>query len=590
MHNYNWVQPVSYDRALGHNCWCELCHCPISTCEVAVASCKFCNVRVHVQCVQRAKLSIEECIRDDWMCPFCRDDLKASENIFLSKLRLNNIQEERNKAQTVIAKNWRMYHCRAFFLKVIVMIRRLQAITHLRIRLLKFSHYRKEKLRPIRVTLRQANLQFTETFQRSNISSSFDTCNIVVVVMAVDNRQMTQSQSWKTEVTCLEQQKNFVRFDSSIMLGGVAATNTLVFTVLQKSSYTSRDIFLGQAAINLTLKHMWKKGGHFLLNLKDIEYLVRDSSGDFIDFQYPSSFTPHDASHKTSWGHLSVDLDMFLHMHNECGYAFMTSVDDLIRIIRKYPNCSNYSSPVILPSHHHPPLASSSNSASLQTSLSTSSIASVSSNTSPIRRKESNSMLPPLKDNKSDAKSDFRDAMNTDVSSPVKLSTSKTKSLPTSSISSSTSLSPINSPQTSPMKSAASFAKIPQKKVWMTISDDLIYFSTRLGDPVKLMLNPRQFQISIEPGSRGYTYSFFAHGYPEISISEFVREDELKWKTAFVALKSYLQPEFDGFVLEDFVAELKKYPHITKNKWKSDSKRESLEKLSTRSKRANLPN
>jgi hypothetical protein len=500
-----WSKPSKVNpESIKRNVYCEICHDIINALgSEEIKNCNYCNVAVHESCLKGKYLC--KLSKLDWICPFCVESIEYEKQTFRKKRDKINTQKRLHDCQTIISKNWRRYRQRKAYRITIKLIVRLQMAVRLRFTMKKFILQRKEKLRPLGISITSCTIG---SFDRDRLSTKINFSDknndevivrslskdiyILITVLYVNNELFGDNitKKWQTTVLCSyseisSENKSLInlRFDSFTMLGGVAGVDTIVFTVVQSSGKSSnKDIFLGQASVDMESYSLWTKGGKLNLKLHDMEFLLNDNNGAIMDFLYPSKINSK-SKDSINWGNIAFSVDVYYGMNADCGWIYASAIDELARVVKKLPNCYNPAFPLCVPKFD---LESTSTAVAAE-------------------RKNGHKLIQ-------------------------------------------------------------IFPKFVMKKTWACIANNYIYLYMKFGEHPRIILNLSLLDLKVDnvPGQKSYSFCFESSGYPEVRLSNYFPEEELKWKITFLASKMSVD-ECNGtkkFDHEKLCENLKKYRKI----------------------------
>lgn len=346
-----WVQPRQHE-VITHNINCEICLAPTSISRMLL-KCVYCNIVCHQTCLQKFYKNFH--IRDPkmWICFYCVDDLDDSRSRFDREHQELIDHDLRIQAQIIIAKYWRRFVSRCFYLRVYTTVVKLQIIYHVRHRKRDFMQSLQAKLRPIKIRIIKCSHIMVMDSKSSVATSNNPTSNNA---SSPKNKNMKKEHHFFMIVTVLEIANGFVnqtwranttdflaitppntpfdlKCDEKVFLGGVSGFHTVVITLFQKGY--GRDYIVGQVYIDLTLNFLWRRGGRFTLQWSGQDFAIKDYSG--MELKADSRMLPH--------GSIEFEITTYHGMNSDCGHCMGTSMEDLIRMLHRLPAYSGYQLP-----------------------------------------------------------------------------------------------------------------------------------------------------------------------------------------------------------------------------------------------------
>ncbi len=151
-----WVGPHKRDPSAPHNSFCEICNkneACVSYGKNSILNCGYCNVVVHLKCMKRYKKNFIRPKTGTWMCYYCKDSIDESKGTFeYEKRRAERIRRQ-IMAQITIARYFRKYVARKYFITIYTVIIKLQIMFRVRKRKKQFLLLRQSKLRSIKVKI-----------------------------------------------------------------------------------------------------------------------------------------------------------------------------------------------------------------------------------------------------------------------------------------------------------------------------------------------------------------------------------------------------------------------------------------------------
>lgn len=342
----SWVQPkVQSSLDIRHNFNCEVCLMHGTSAD-PLLQCIYCNVVCHVACLRRFFHSAR--YDEHWICFYCVDYLDNSRKVFEQERKTHATYHLSKHAQIVIAREWRRFAARKHYLRIYLLIVRLQVMFHVRRRKKMFMLTLQNKLRPMKLRIMRCHglvaagssagaggkSPIAPSRQQPNGARRKDN-SFYVLVTVMDTSKATVAQTLRIATRLIYLEVNpFASFDliveERMMLPGVSGNSVVVLSVLQRG--VSKDVLLGQISLDLGPDHLWKRGGHFSLNLSDQEYAIKDHIG--MDMKTDTRFLP--------CGSIDFELMAFNGMTSECGYCYATNADDLVRTLAKLPDYKGF--------------------------------------------------------------------------------------------------------------------------------------------------------------------------------------------------------------------------------------------------------
>eukprot|EP01039_Chlorochromonas_danica_P003835 gene3835-4188_t len=482
-----WIQPRAQDSLVAkHNFNCEICLTP-GTSKNILLKCIYCNVVCHVDCLQRYIRQARHV--EKWICFYCLDYYDNSRETHEQE-KINQVRYEKmKKAQVIVAKSWRRYAARKWYLRIYLLIIRLQVMFHVRRRKKMFILSLQNKLRPMKIRLircddlvavgretgnrspgpsspsrrQQRQLQQSlsspshlharqshQVQQQSNTRRRDNSFYVLISIMDNFKTTVTQTMRLASRLISLDVMPYSV-FDliieEKIMLPGISGNSIIVLTVLQKG--VTKDILLGQCSIAVGEDHIWKKGGQFSLRLEEQEFAIKDSVG--VDMKIETKMIPT--------GTIDFELIPFNGMTSECGHCYATNPDEIVRNLNRLPGYRGF----IIP---HRSAASGGTVHNLG------------------------------------GHSDGGGTSNYGFKA---------------------------------IGSSDSFS-IPMKRIWIVIADGLLYLYNHFGDQLKLIIELSAFSYNFEYKDHGHVLLYKIHkgGYPDFYFYTASNNDSLRWKCAFL--------------------------------------------------------
>ena len=146
-----WIQPKAQDAVTAkHNFNCEIC-LQHGTSSDQLMKCIYCNVVCHFPCLKKFYKSSR--FEKQWICFYCVDYLDDSRRTYDEDLKSCVNYELHKKCQIMVAKNFRRYIVRKWYLRIYLLIVRLQVMFHVRRRKKMFMATLQSKLRPMKLRL-----------------------------------------------------------------------------------------------------------------------------------------------------------------------------------------------------------------------------------------------------------------------------------------------------------------------------------------------------------------------------------------------------------------------------------------------------
>ena len=342
-----WTQPKPLNPIINHNTLCEFCSGLVggrnSDCTLM---CIYCNVVVHKNCLLRVERSfssngnaIHKINSKSWVCFYCIEYLDDSKMMFDREQNTAKNYQIMVGAQIIIAKYWRRRMERRRFLKIYKVVLKLQMWFQLRKKRRLYLQRKLEKLRVIKITIEYAENVLVcgdKTLANSSKAEKAASNSYYVVIAVVDKTRGLCTQSWHdvSAITSFSANSKLtqyptVPFHSQHVLPGVSALQTITMSVIQKGK---RDFFLGQVSLHLQDDNIWMKGGTLQKELEEVQFLVKDKSGQDMKFNY--SPAPQ--------GQLKFRLQVFLGMKSECGNVLGSHIEDFTRSLNKLPATSAF--------------------------------------------------------------------------------------------------------------------------------------------------------------------------------------------------------------------------------------------------------
>jgi hypothetical protein len=315
-----------------YNYSCELCLQGANSSDVL--KCTLCNVVAHSSCAKKSGGFGSNLPCTKWVCFYCLESRLYEVDYKRKMLAREEAAKKKELAQIVICRFWR----KAKLIKVYERIRRgliiFQRLYRTSRRKHLFFQKKQSRLRPIKIAVRNlSQLTFIpyepKTGNTGTASGNKRQFQIYVLVCVVDLTSGTSIQSWRIESSAKTVKSNTancydVKIDEEFLLGGVSGTQHIVLSVFQKG-LNSKDLFLGQASIELAHDMIWRKGGNFLSPLTEAMYDIKDNSGMLMKCeprQMPAGLLEYEII--TSHG-----------MTTTCCTCYGTSPEDFLRLLLK---------------------------------------------------------------------------------------------------------------------------------------------------------------------------------------------------------------------------------------------------------------
>ena len=140
---------INLNRGQPRNLNCEIC-LSLASYSSDVLQCIYCNVVCHAKCLQRFQSNLLYPQRN-WVCFLCVDELDASRSHFEGKRQAQIDFQLKSAAQVIIAKYFRGYSARKFYIRIYTIIVRLQIMFNIRRRKRAFMFNTQAKLRPMKL-------------------------------------------------------------------------------------------------------------------------------------------------------------------------------------------------------------------------------------------------------------------------------------------------------------------------------------------------------------------------------------------------------------------------------------------------------
>lgn len=341
-----WIQPQINDGRIQHNYDCEVCQSRTSISN-EILKCVYCNVVCHKSCAQQYYRKSQITSPKMWICFFCVDYLDDSRARFERERREVTGFERNIQAQTIIAKYWRRYVCRNFYIRVYTIVVKLQIMYHVRHRKRDFMLSLQEKLRPVKLKIIKChNLVVTDRDTNKKRPAGFASpskekalinreYHFYFIITVVDFNNGEFNQTWRVNSSTYFTNKGpdepfDLRCDEKIMIGGVSGFHNIVITCFQQGS--GRDYVVGQVHVQLSKDFLWRRGGRFHMDFGATEFTIKDYGGMEMKADY--RLAPQ--------GSIEFELTTYHGMNFECGYCSGTSLEDMIRMLYRLPPYSGY--------------------------------------------------------------------------------------------------------------------------------------------------------------------------------------------------------------------------------------------------------
>ncbi len=506
--HHTWIQPKETGTNALHNSSCEICS-QFATFSREVLQCIYCNVVCHRSCLENQLNSLNSpsvssvltsVDHKGWVCFYCQDSLQYDLQLHDTATMIEEYRQLVYRSQTMIAKHWRRYLRRSWYIRVYSAIVRMQIQFQVKKRKRVFLHSVQSKLRTIKIKIyqitqlflldREAKLLTHNTNNSNNNNNLHSPSNekqkvrkreyhIYIMVTVCDLTQGTSVQTWRLEsptitVHALPLTLPDILLEERFILGGVSGFQHIVISIFQKG--TVRDIFLGQVGVELGSNSLWRKGGKFILPLLTCGYEIKDVSG--MDFKADYRFQPQ--------GTIYFDIITSHGMNAECCPCYGTSVEEIIRSLHKLPDTTGFYIPVRK-------------------------IVTTTGKLNPIINK---GMIQSISD-------------QTSVSSSTAISLAGSMNNNNSASVSVSSLSTLGT---------VDGAGIAMKKMWIAITEGKLYLFGHFGDQLKLSIDLQFFSISYEfCKNNQIMYKLYRIGYPEFHFYPVHEHDIFRMKCAFLA-------------------------------------------------------
>jgi hypothetical protein len=544
-YNYVWKDPKEKDEIIiRQNQTCEICSQFVSL-STNVLKCMYCNVVCHNICYEKYKRKDQNgnpLSEPKWICFYCQDSLQYDRNYYEQVNLTKNANSLFHESQIKISRNWRRYHQRMKYLKIYSSIVKMQIRFQVNRRKKQFLFSVQNKLRAIKIRINSISnvlLHDREDTHPANHSANAPSklkkrnFSLYFIVSVHDSSDGDGSsiQTWRldSQIIPVEAFPNTVvdvLVEEKFVLGGVSGFQTVILTLFQKNIVNNgRDIFLGQAALDLNRSNLWKTGGKFQDQaLEDYHLDVIDPVGltpiklDLHFFE--QHFSPHvfeplpshprfmEQQHIPAFlrkpfkrrvnGSISFELITTNTMNAECCHCYGSCIEEVIRELGKLPDTTGFFIP---------------NKKLLTAGHTTKTL-------NRIRDQKDSATI--VSNNGNQANSIFSSA---------------------------------------PVGSSVTRQNIPMKKMWLAISDGKLYLFSHFGDPLKLMIDLQHFSVAFdfhyhEKGAKGHTnnlsqnnatlknssnviYKLYRMGYPEFHFYPVNESDIFPVKCAFITSLRY---------------------------------------------------
>ena len=280
-----WIQPKRIDASRrNHNAMCEICNDFGPGVPGIILLCIYCNVMCHEECVRKKQRRYKR--RKEWICFYCLDYLDNSKQQFSADLDKLQNKSARNAAQVCIAKTWRMYRQRLYYLRMYGFIVRLQIAFRVHKQKNAFMEQVKGRMRPMKLKFSHAYdiaASFVDSSKRDQTKSrnmrDMRENFVYIMVNVLSYNKGNISQSWRVSSSFISitSTDKHLPLDARLFLGGVSGFHKIVISMFQKGLL--KDTFLGQAHLDLGHGYIWKRGGQFCLELGQPECVLRDHVG-----------------------------------------------------------------------------------------------------------------------------------------------------------------------------------------------------------------------------------------------------------------------------------------------------------------------
>jgi hypothetical protein len=362
---FNLAEPTIYppiirSEVLPYNNDCELCFEKANDNQRKLLKCIYCNVVCHESCFncdpslareirETTEDPTTEMKEEKWKCFYCLESMNYERHYYQKKKDTLALDKQLFKAQVIISKTWRKTKVSKVYRAIRIGIVTFQRLYQVYTRKKAFSQKRGGSLRVMKLTISKLTNVFisersmgggggsSKKNQSSLVSPAKSSNNqqksvieIYLLVSIYDLSQGSFTQSWKMEsqvyMTHVSPENSYynLTIDEDFILGGITSSQHIVITIFRKVP-SGKEIFLGQASLELGLAFAWKKGGKFSLSLGGSAYELRDSSGMQLrcDFRFKPS------------GIIDFELCTSHGMTNNCCACYGTSVEEFLRVINK---------------------------------------------------------------------------------------------------------------------------------------------------------------------------------------------------------------------------------------------------------------
>jgi hypothetical protein len=385
-----------------------------------------------------------------------------------------NYRQLINCSQILIAKTWRKYKQRNWYISIYSAIVRLQIQFQVRKRKRQFLLSVQGKLRTIKLKI--SNITNIQLFDREGLKLNNNSISspgqskvkkreycLYVIVNVYDLGQGNSIQTWRLEsptisLHILPHTITDILLDEKFILGGVSGNQHLVLSIFQKGAI--RDVFLGQVSLELATNNLWKKGGKFTLPLQLCGYELKDVAG--MDMKADFHLVPR--------GIITFEVVTTHGMNAECCSCFGTSPEEIIRSLAKLPDTTGFILPQKKIVGHHAAVGA-------------------------------------------------RGGGN--VSSAVSIASSV--------VSIATSLTGNNS-------AIQLEGNVGMKKLWIAVTEGKLYVYGHFGDALKLTIDLQFFSVAFDfAKGKNVVYKLSRMGYPEFHFYPTVPDAIFRMKCAFLS-------------------------------------------------------
>jgi hypothetical protein len=155
-----WIEPKRCVTT--HNALCELCRKTFPNHAGAILNCIYCNVVCHVKCMTEFHQRLNP--KKEWICFYCIDYLDESKQTHKTKQENNLCLAKFTHSQIVVAKYWRRFSARKFYIQIYNLIVYLQVRFRVNRRKAAFHKQVQGKMRPFTLRIiRCSNLNLDLT-------------------------------------------------------------------------------------------------------------------------------------------------------------------------------------------------------------------------------------------------------------------------------------------------------------------------------------------------------------------------------------------------------------------------------------------